>query len=166
MALQVTIDRVGDILKGLKTLEDQRVLVGIPANETERRPGPDGTTQPINNAALGYIHEHGSPEANIPARPHLMPAVASLKDYVTEQYAAAAKDAMEGKHERVSKRLNAMGLKAQAAVRQYIVDGEFEPLAEATLAGRARRKVTRTKPLIDTGQMRNAYTYVIRKRGR
>lgn len=165
MALKVTIDRVGDILKGLQALEGQRVLVGIPANETERKPDEDGSKPPINNAALGYIHEHGAPEVNIPARPHLIPTITEHKDYVAEQYRLAAVDAMEGRADRVERRLHAMGMKVSMAVRRRIIDGEFEPLAEATLAARKRAGFKGEKPLNRTGQMRNSYTYAVRKRG-
>lgn len=165
MTTKITIDRVGDVLKGLQALEQDRVLVGVPSDDNERKP-EDGVTPPIGNAALAYIHEHGAPEANIPARPFLSPGLKDVKDYVAEQYKKAAQDAMEGRPDQINRRLHAMGLKAQVAVRRRIVEGPFVPLSERTIAARKARGVTRTSPLIDTGQLRNAVTYVIRKRGK
>lgn len=56
----------------------KEVLIGIPMSTTER---PDGE---ITNAELGYIHEYGAPEANIPARPFLIPGVESVKGKALE----------------------------------------------------------------------------------
>lgn len=164
MTLKIAIDRVGDVLQGLQALERERVLVGVPADETERKP-EDGALPPIGNAALLYIHEHGAPEANIPARPTLSPGIRDVKDYVADQYRLAAEDAMAGHTDRVNRRLHAIGLKAQTAIKRRFVDGPFVPLSDATLANRKARGVTRTKPMIDTGQLRNSVNYVIRRRG-
>jgi hypothetical protein len=50
-------------------------------------------------------------------------------------------------------------------VRAFITAGQgFAPLAAATLAARRRKGRTGTKPLIDTGQLRRAITYVLRRK--
>ncbi len=57
------------------------------------------------------------------------------------------------------------GLMGQDAVRGKITSGPFVPLAPATLRARKAKGRTGEKPLIDTGQLRAAYTYVIRAKG-
>lgn len=180
MTLQVPIDRVGDVLRGLRALEEQHVYVGVPQEAAERDSDDDGKA-PINNAALAYIHEHGAPEANIPPRPFLVPGTNLVKDYVAAQYKHMAVDAMEGRPDTVVRRLTSMGLKAVSAVRNYMTEAPFTPLKEGTLKSRARRgrkgaalelemrakgvapDNSNARPLIDTAQLKNAITYVIRK---
>ena len=61
--------------------------------------------------------------------------------------------------------LHRVGLTAQNSVRRVINAGVAPPLAASTLRSRRTRKVakrTGTVALIDTGQLRNSITYVIR----
>jgi hypothetical protein len=80
--------------------------------------------------------------------------------------------------------MQAVGQIAKQGIQMKIVDGPFEPLSPATLRARARRggeigraamtelasradgnepDAETARPLNDTGQMRNAVNYVIRK---
>lgn len=151
-------DGLPKLLKGLHQLPKRGVLVGIPAAK-----GPRDEGDPVNNAALGYIHEFGAPEANIPARPFLIPGVRSATDRVAISFRRAGEAALSGNNEKAEASINAAGMAAVASVQRRLTDGPFVPLAETTLAARRRRGVTRTKPLIDTGQLRRAVTYVLRK---
>jgi hypothetical protein len=64
--------------------------------------------------------------------------------------------------EAVDKGLNAAGLLAQAAVKNWMRKGEgFAPLSPRTIAARQRQGAQGTKPLIRTGQLLNAITYVV-----
>jgi hypothetical protein len=153
------VDNVAKVLAGMNALATQRVMVGIPSTKADRR--EDGS--PINNAQLGYIHENGAPEVNIPARPFLLPGVRADQAKIEEGLRAAANSAFDGKPEQLQRDLTRVGLIGQAAVRKKITDGPFEPLKPATLAARRRRGRTGTKPLIDTAQLRAAINFVIRK---
>lgn len=160
----MTVDQLGRVVKNIKQLADDRVLVGIPSTEAERNPDPaDGAVSPYNNAQLGYLHENGSPVANIPARPFLIPGVEEAKPKYTRRLKAAAGAALDGDEQRVDRNLHAAGLETQAAVRGRITEGPFVPLAESTLARRRARGRTGEKPLIDTGQLRNSINYVVEK---
>ena len=64
--LTITQDNLANIQKALHDLSRTTVHVGIPEEKSKRK-SPDKMT----NAALGYIHEYGSPANNIPARPWL-----------------------------------------------------------------------------------------------
>ena len=156
----IVIDRVDDVVKSVRALGTQRTLVGIPSSTAGRR------DVPITNAAIGYIHEFGAPEENIPPRPFLIPGVASAMDRIRKMLGTAARQAVSGNRQALDRALHAIGLVAVSAVRKKITDGPFAPLAESTLASRRARGVTRTKPLIDTGQLRQGITYVIRRRGK
>lgn len=132
-------------------------MVGIPEEKNDRNDDSG-----ITNAEIGYIHENGAPEVGIPARPHLVPGVAKVQDKIEAGLANAGKLALEGKTEGVMRQLNAIGLIAQSSIRGLITAGLKPPLKPGTIAARRRRGRTGTKPLIDTGQYRNAITYVIR----
>lgn len=161
-AVKMTVDKRAEIYKAIEEMSNKRAMVGVPAQDALRRPEP-GQKSDINNAALAYIHENGAPEAHIPPRPFLIPGVKSIQGEIERRLNTTAQAALQGKPAAVDKGLNAVGLVAQAAVRAKITDGPFTPLAPRTLAARKARGRTGTKPLIDTGQLRNAITYVIRK---
>jgi hypothetical protein len=174
-----TKDRSKAVIAALRMLTDREVLVGIPREKAMRQEG-----EPINSAALGYIHEFGSPARNIPARPFLHPGVASIRDEAVKRFAAGARAAMGGDSAAMSKTLDDVGLLAQRAVRLRIAEGIAPPLTLAALESRLRRhkrrkglreEIERRKagegpspedstPLVDTGQLKNAIAYVIRER--
>lgn len=162
MTMKVTKDNVGKVLASIQELVGRQVLVGIPATKVERN--NDEQADPINNAQLGYIHEFGSPKANIPGRPSLIPGVAAQEESIANHLKKAVQAAIKGDDEKVELELNAAGLIGQAGVRREINDGDHAALSEATIAQRLKRGRTGTKPLIDTGQLRNSITYVIRER--
>lgn len=154
----MTVNKVGKVIAGMEALTHRDVLVGIPSSAKERNDG-----DPINNAAIGYIMENGSPEANIPARPWLVPGVRLALPKVIAYFKAAAKHALAGNKAGMDTAFNAAGLYAVNVVRRHLQTGPFLPLAPRTLAARRARGRTGTKPLIDTAQMRNAVTYVLVK---
>ncbi|MCX5495374.1 hypothetical protein OSH11_11700 [Kaistia dalseonensis] len=163
MTIKITVDRVDDLMKAIKSLTQDRVLVGVPADKGERQPG-DEDEGPINNAALAYIHDNGAPEANIPARQFMIPGIENAKDAIASRLKAGAKNALLGKVDAADIALNRAGLIAQNSIRSKIDDGPFTPLAPATLANRRRRGRSGEKPLIDTAQMQRSITYVVRKK--
>jgi phage gpG-like protein len=158
--INVTLDNTEELLKSVKELAKQQVLVGIPSSGS-RSDGP-------SNATLGYIHEFGSPARNIPARPFLFPAVNKLKDKATEMLKEAASLYMDHKEGQAKAVLESIGIMAMNAVKNNIVSGgdpTFAPLAPATLSARQARGHAGTKPLIETGQLLNSITYLVRKKG-
>jgi hypothetical protein len=142
-------DRVDDILAAVRALGAQDVKVGF--TETTGNRGGDG----LNNPTLAYIHEYGAPEANIPERPFLVVGVESALPAVTKVMKDGAKAALTGR-DTAKQTLNTVGLVAQGAVQKKIVDGPFVPNAPGTV----QRKGS-DRPLIDTGALRQAVSYVI-----
>lgn len=164
MSTKVTKDLSKAFARSLRALTDKQVLVGIPSKTAGRRPEP-GEPSDINNAAIGYLMETGSPAANLPERPHLKVGVASVKDPIIERYKAGGKAVLDRAAPNLDATHTAVGLIAQAGVRAKITAGPFAPLADTTLAARRRKGRTGTKPLIDTGQYRQAINFVVRPKG-
>lgn len=161
MDVTVTKDRLADVLKSIHGLVAKEVLIGIPESEDSRnKREADGS--PLGNAAIGYIQETGSPANNLPARPFLVPGVEAALKPATAKLKAGATKALDGQADAGEKSMHAAGMIAQNSVRATINAGVSPPLAPSTLAGRRRRGRTGTVPLIDTGQLRNSITYVIR----
>lgn len=154
----VTVDKVKRIARSLSTLPATQVLVGVPSEKAPREEG-----QPITNAELGYIHEFGSPESNIPARPFLFPGIRNATPRFEGYLRQGARAALDGNESGIGRALSAAGQVAASAVQTKITTGPFVPLAAATLAARRARGRTGTKPLIDTGQLRRSITWVLRK---
>lgn len=187
-SVTITSDRVPFMLAAVERLANTEVLVGVPGDAQPRKPEPGQTTPAgITNAALAYIHEFGSPEANIPARPFLRPGLAAAMPAIGNRLFSAARTVLThlDDKEAANKALVAVGLTAQNAVRAYINRGIPPPLAEATLEKRmgtkgkpkkgARLELARraaggapgvdlAKPLVWTGQLRSSITFVIRTR--
>lgn len=162
MTVTVLKDRMASVGKAIEAMRKNRVLVGIPEEKDAREPEPGEKSSPLGNAAIGYIMENGAPEANIPARPFLHPGVDSVRGDISGRFARTAKAALSGQAVDIDRTLNQVGLVAVNAVRAKIQSGPFEPLKPATLAARRRRGRTGTRPLLDTGQLRNSINYIIR----
>lgn len=156
MSVKITKDHVADVIRAISQLAKKDVLVGIPDSAPGRNDGP------ISNAAIGYIQETGSPAANIPARPFLIPGVKDAQKEIAARFGIGAKQALSGNAAGAENALHAAGLIGQNAARAKINTGPFDPLKASTLAARRRRGRTGTRPLVDTGQLRNSLTYVIR----
>jgi hypothetical protein len=173
----MTVDKLAAVTKGIGALVARDVLVGIPQTKAPRE------GDPMNNATIGYIMENGSPAANIPARPWLVPGVKDVQAEVAAELGGAAKAALSGQPGAIAGNLERAGLTAQNAVRAKINSGDFTPLSDATLRARARRgkrgskgaraelasraagnapSTASAKPLIDSGQFRNSVGYVVR----
>lgn len=160
MSLTIKRDHLARTLKALHALTGQDVLVGIPTTRTERKE----KGEPVNNAEIGYWMEFGAPAANIPARPFLIPGVQAVRPQVNDRMRKAAQAALMGDLAGVERQLTGAGTTAASSVKNLINDGIAPELSARTLAARRARGVTRTKPLVDTAQLRNSITYVIRKK--
>lgn len=172
-----TKDRAAAAMKSLGELFTRDVLVGVPSNKTER----DEPGDPINNATIGYIMENGAPEANIPARPHLVPGIRRAESKFVPQLEKAAQAAIDGNPQEMDRRLAMAGQIAVNEVKEVIREGVAPALADSTVAARARRgrkgaqqelanraagmepALDLAKPLVDTAQYLNSQTYVVRK---
>lgn len=155
----IKTDRLKEVLESISGLVQKQVLVGIPDSAPERK-----DDSPISNAAIGYIQETGSPANNIPPRPFLVPGVEDATQKVTPHLQKSVEAALDGDLSGAERRMASAGLVAQNSARAKINSNIQPKLADATIAARLRRGVTRTNTLVDTGQLRNSITYVIRRK--
>jgi len=150
-------------------------MVGVPEESPARRM-VKGQKQAMNNATLAYIHENGSPINHIPARPFLRPGIKNSQSQWMKYIEQAATFAFEGKPGASDKAWNAAGTVVVNAVKKRITAGIPPPLRPRTIAARKRKhRKTRTvdpdlppvfqgmTPLVDTAQLLNSITYVVRK---
>ena len=143
------------LMVNLRKIEMKSVMIGVPADHTERKEG-----DPITNASIGYIMEHGSPINNIPARPHLAPGVREATPKFTKYLVQAGQAVLKG--DNPDRFLNMAGMVASSSVKNKINSNIGPALKEGTLAARRRRGHKSTKTLVETAQYRNSITYVLR----
>ena len=157
--VHVTIDRMPQVMRGIKRMSMERVLVGAPGETAERNvPGEHG---PMNNPTLLYIHENGSPAANIPARRTLGPGIADARDKIATRFGAVGRAILDGRNPDVGKQLYAVGLIAQASVRARFGGDDLAPLSASTIAARRRKGFKGSAPLIRSGDLRTAINFVV-----
>ena len=185
LGFSVVHDEMTSFMNALKVMQAKEVLAGFPQEEAPRK-DEDGKSSPITNAALGYIHNMGAPEQNIPARPFMVEGIESKSEPITDGMEAAGIAALDGNVHQIDQALNAVGALARDGIKMKILDGPFEPLAESTLKNRVRTAGSsiaaaaqaeldsraagnapdpeNARPLNATGQMRNAVNYVLREK--
>lgn len=183
LSFSVTHDEMKAFAKALHNMQAKDVLVGFPAGDQKPRTDENGNPTPITNAVIAYTQNNGSPELNIPARPFMVEGVELKSDAIADGMENVGLAALDGDMQRVDMSLHAVGMIARDGIKQKIVDGPFAPLAESTLAARARRGgdigtaaqkeldrreageaagVEFARPLNESGQLRNAVNYALR----
>lgn len=141
-----------------KDLDGVVVKVGVQAKDKAVRRGKGGsicnTDQPL--AVIAAVHEFGL--GSMPQRSFLRSAYDENKPTIDAMVDNIANGAVQGMS--VGTALNQLGNVVQGMVQKKIVDGPFKPNAPATIK---RKKSSR--PLIDTGHLRQSIRYVIEKGG-
>lgn len=160
--VKVTTDRTASVKAALKALVQDRVLVGIPSEHAFRDPDIEDPHPHLNNAEIGYLNEFGAPEANIPARPHLVPGTQKALPKVEKIYRDAVGKVVVGDVKAIHDAHAKVGFVVASSVKSLITDGVSPQLAESTVKDRKRRGRTGTTPLLDTGQYRRNIDSVVR----
>ena len=163
MRTRVTIKKGPDLSAAFNDLLTREAIVGIPGGSARQTVAGSKTT--LDNSEIGYIQEFGAPEANIPARPFLLPGIESVRDAIAAQLKKAVPLAIAGDRGAVQRALDTVGLIASSAVQRKITDGPFAPLSARTLRRRKARNFKGEKPLIESGQLRRSVTYIVREKG-
>lgn len=128
-----------------------RVKVGLPAGSANY---PDGTSVFL----VGAVHEFGSEDGRIPERSFLrgtMRAKQRELDAIAET--VAKKVTRSGGT--FEQGLNMLGSVLAAAIQEAIADGIPPPNAPSTIARKGS-----SKPLIDTGHLRQSITWKVVKK--
>jgi len=162
--VKITGKGLAGVSKNLRLLSDVELLVGFPA-ETTDRPADEGGDEGITNAYLAYMHDNGAPEANIPARPFMEPALKSIESKVADKFKAIGRQVLDGYGATAVERgFHNVGLTAQLAIQNTINSNIGPPLSPRTLAARRRRGHEGTNTLVEFGAMRDSASYAIRPR--
>lgn len=158
MSLKITKDNVAALLSNIHAMTRKEVLVGVPGESAGRN------GEAINNAALAAVHNNGSPVNNVPARPFLVPGIENAQGQILRLLEAGARRGLEKPGE-VEDALERAGIVAAVSVRKVIVSQEgFEELKPGTLKARQRKGFQGTKALIQSGQLLNSITHVVRNK--
>lgn len=162
--MKVTNDFTKNFNETIKRFKNDKVLVGIPAEDTDRKPGADESYDTeIGNAALLAINCFGSAANNIPARDVMGTGIEWAQEKIADQFEKCASRAWKDGVSALSTYYERAGIIASNSVKEAINAQEgMEPLAKSTLATRKSQGFSGTKALIVTGQMRNAITYVVK----
>jgi hypothetical protein len=148
---------IGGDFPGLKALRERMqdanraVMVGVPAGKTE----PDGTSL----AMIAAVHEFGSPENGIPERSFIRAGILRGRTKFERLNAANLRLVVLGQ-KTVEQAIEQLGVVAAGEVKREFTVGTFEPLKPATIARKGS-----SKPLLDSGNLRQAVTYVIEPAG-
>lgn len=141
-----------------KDLDGVVVKVGVQAKDKAVRRGKGGsirnTDQPL--AVIAAVHEFGL--GGMPQRSFLRSAYDENLPTIDKMIQRVANGAVFGFGTNAA--LNQLGNVVQGMIQRKIVDGPFKPNAPATIK---RKKSSR--PLIDTGHLRQSIRYVIEKGG-
>lgn len=152
--IKVRKDITKQVKKNLLDFSQLDLLVGVPQEKTER----EGNSEPITNAELMFIHTNGSPIRNIPKRPTIEPTIEENKERISEMFKIAVNKVLANKGDGRAD-LEKIGLWTVNKIKAKFGSDELAPNAPSTIAHKGDNN-----PLIDTGQLRNSITYVIRRK--
>jgi len=132
--------------------QQKEVAVGLPADSGNH---PDG----MSIVRLGAIHEFGAPKAGIPERSFLRVPLRSAQDELAKVFRQLMKQVAAGDLT-FDQALNQLGAKGASISQEAISEGINPANKPATVARKGS-----SKPLIDTGALRQAITWVVRDKG-
>ena len=150
--IQQNSGAISGLVSRLVGLRDS-VIVGVPEGVANNQ----GTSLSM----IAAVHEFGGTikvknhHIKIPARPFLVPALKQNRNKYGRILSSKASAILLGRMS-IRQALELVGMAAEADVKAYIRNGTFTPLAAATI----RRKKS-SKPLIDTGQLRQSIRYQV-----
>jgi hypothetical protein len=191
--VKVVRDDVAKMMKSLDRLMGLDVLVGIPSDKASRDDdGPlnnaqigyiqtygstiqvpekeasvnrrNGKFSKAKKATSTTSHTVPAHEIVIPPRPFLEPGVVNAEPKTTPRLAKAMRAVLSGDSAGAEIELNKAGLEAVSSVRSVITGGIAPELAESTKRRRRAKGRTGETPLLDTGELNNSISYVVRKK--
>lgn len=179
-------DTFDEVIKRFSSLKSRAIYVGIPADNAPRKDSP------INNAELLYIHTHGirrkkmrdamkadmdkgmkyskafslyiksngSPLWHAPPRPVIEPAIEANQERIAAKLKRVIQAAGDGDVDGQEKAIHDAGQFAVNTCRAWFTNPEngWPANSPATIA-----KKGSANPLIDTGDLRKAITYVVKE---
>lgn len=136
------------ILRNMRNVNAKSVKVGIQSGDKTI----DGKE---DLAYIASLHEFGSPGGKIPERSFIRTAIDKNERKINTFTDKLALKILNGSVN-VRGALDLIGLEVTGIIQKQIADGEYVPLAPATI----KRKKS-NKPLIDTGNMYQSIRHII-----
>lgn len=133
----------------LAELKELEVRVGFQRGDAQEEDGTDICDVAAYNE-LGTDH--------IPARPFIRQSVDDNEKKINSFLKAQVKEFANGKS--AEQVLKEIGIFQKDLMQDKIKSGDFAPNADSTI-----KKKGSSKPLVDTGRMRQSVNYVIQKKG-
>lgn len=135
----------------MRRMDDQQVIVGVPRGKQHI----DADGNAVDMALIAEVLNYGSKSRNIAARPFVEPPINQNMQKYQKLMAREARGILLGR-DTLNRALAKAGMVMVADIQDYMVTGSFAPLKPETI----RRKGS-SKPLIDTGQLRQSITYKV-----
>jgi hypothetical protein len=111
----------------------------------------DGKMSDLTVTEIAIINEYG--DGHTPARPFMAQTWERYKNETANKISGLVKMLMDGQLSRIAY-VARIGAYYRGKIQRTIVDGDFLPNAPSTI-----RKKKSTKPLIDTGEMRQSVEF-------
>lgn len=144
--LKQSKDGLSELMSQLEQLNAGDVLVGVPESENKAVEGEPN----FNMASLAAVLEFGN--QHIPSRPFLRQTLAENQQKYTALFVEGINNGEDS-----AALLNKIALIAQGDVQENMVKGGWTPNAQSTI----KRKKS-SKPLIDTGKLRQSIRGIIK----
>jgi hypothetical protein len=146
-----------NLAEELKKLESYHTLVGYPGDSPLKEDRKKKTGK-YTVAEVAAVHEFGSVARNIPARPFMAQTADSKQNQslISRIGESALINLYAGKLT-AEQALTRIGEAWIGLTKQTFITGKFAPLSKRTI--KAKKS---SRPLIDTAQLRNSVTQVIR----
>ena len=146
------------IEKELVKLGELSVRAGFNSGKNDDRNGDEDAT----NAEIAFYNEFGA--GNIPPRPFVAPAADENKTALSTGVAHNVGQLLEGR-QTAGKTAGRAGLFLKSKIQEKIVEVRTPPNALATQIAKGKKTGGGLvdNPLIDTGQMRQAVSYIVKR---
>ncbi|MBO7706803.1 MAG: hypothetical protein J6S68_14440 [Acinetobacter sp.] len=139
-------------LERFREIGKPKVYIGVPASKNGMHEGG------INMATLLALHVLGAPSRGIPQRDPLRPPLIANAHRYSDLLAIGLKNALaNGTDPKLV--YEKIGIVATNDVKDYFITGNFKALSEKTIKAKGS-----SKPLIDTGELRNSISYEVRNK--
>jgi len=161
-ALTVTKDFTDDFNKLIKSFKNDNVVVGIPQSDKPRKDEEDDT---INNAALFAMANFGSAANNIPPWPIMAIGIKAAQAQIAEEFKKAAASALTTGLAALDVYYKRAGIIASTSIKKVLNSQQGIPEGRPLQSTLDARTKGGNKYWLVTGQMRNAITYVVQRKG-
>ena len=139
-------------LERFREIGKPKVYIGVPASKNGMHEGG------INMATLLAIHVLGAPSRGIPQRDPLRPPLIANAQRYSDLLAIGLKNALANDTD-PKLVYEKIGIVATNDVKDYFITGNFKALSEKTIKAKGS-----SKPLVDTGELRNSISYEVRNK--